>query len=94
MATVVSKSWKSRCVLAAIFPAYVDGTFTLGNPNLTAPYGLENTFELSSNPNATKTIYLDFDGHHSVNNRWNHDIVFPAYNTSGGPSHLLQFGTG
>ncbi len=76
---------ESRRVLAAIFPAYVDGAFTLGDANSPdgSPYGLSNTFNLASNPTATKTIYLDFDGHHSVNNDWGHNIVFPAYNTSG-----------
>ncbi len=76
---------EARQVLAAIFPAYVDGAFTLGNADLPdgSPYGLANTFNLSSLPTATKTIFLDFDGHHSVNNSWGHDIVFPPYNTSG-----------
>ena len=41
-------------------------------------------FLLHSHPGANKIIYLDFTGHHSVNNSWNHDIQFPPYNTSGG----------
>ena len=41
---------------------------------------------LESNPTATKTIYLDFDGHHSVNNQWEHDIIFPAFNRDGAAS--------
>ncbi len=81
---------ESRQLLASvIFPAYVDGVFTLGTANTatgTTPYGAENTFLLESNPTATKTIYLDFDGHHSVNNSWDHDIEFPAFNTSGSPT--------
>ena len=76
---------ESRHLLAALFPAYVDGQFTLGDADATFPYGAENTFLLSSRPTATKTIYLDFDGHHSVLNRWGHDIVFPAFNRSGSP---------
>jgi len=44
---------------------------------------LDDFLNLSSNPGASKTLYLDFDGHHSVNNDWNHDITFPPYNTSG-----------
>jgi hypothetical protein len=40
-------------------------------------------FTLHSRPGSTKTIYLDFTGHHSVGNAWEHDIVFPAYDTSG-----------
>ncbi|MEM7314528.1 MAG: zinc-dependent metalloprotease family protein, partial [Planctomycetota bacterium] len=74
---------ESRCVLAALFHAFVDGEFTLGDPNGSSPYGLENTFLLASRPSATKTIYLDFDGHHSVNNDWGHNIMFPPFNRSG-----------
>ncbi|MEM7314751.1 MAG: hypothetical protein AAF497_16515, partial [Planctomycetota bacterium] len=81
---------ESRCVLAALFPAYVDGEFTLGDPNGSSPYGLENTFKLASRPSATKTIYLDFDGHHSVNNSWGHDIVFPAFNRAGPPEDFAD----
>ncbi len=77
---------EARKVLAAIFPTYIDGQFTLGNgPAAATPYDLADTFKLESNPTATKTIYLDFDGHHSVNNRWGHDIVFPAFNIEGSP---------
>lgn len=43
-------------------------------------------FNLASRPSANKTIYLDFNGHHSVGNSWGHNIVFPAYNTSGDSS--------
>ena len=46
---------------------------------------LEDFLSLESNPGAPKTIYLDFDGHHSVNNRWGHNIVFPGWNRSGDP---------
>ncbi len=72
-----------RQVLAAIFPTWVNGTFTLGDPVSATPYQPEDTFFLSSNPTALHTIYLDFDGHHSVNNAWNHDIVFPMYDRDG-----------
>lgn len=74
-------------LLAALFPTYVDGNFTLGNgADSAAPYDLNDTFKLESNPQATKTIYLDFDGHHSVDNRWGHDIQFPAFNRTGSAS--------
>ena len=76
---------ESRRLLAA-YPAYVDGAFTFGDPTASAPYGLDNTFLLESLPGADKTIYLDFDGHHSVNNSWQHNIQFPAFNRSGSPS--------
>ena len=44
---------------------------------------LDQAFFLNSRPGASKTIYLDFDGHQSVNNSWNHNITFPPYDTSG-----------
>ena len=72
--------------LLAILPVYVDGVFTFGDPTAAAPYGLNNTFLLETNPGASKTIYLDFDGHHSVNNDWGHNIVFPAFNRDGDAS--------
>ena len=72
-----------RALLSAVLPAYVDGQFTFGDATSDAPYGLNNTFALESKPDATKTIYLDFDGHHSVNNGWGHDIQFPAFNRDG-----------
>jgi hypothetical protein len=46
---------------------------------------LENAFLLQTDPGADRTIYLDFDGHHSVNNAWGHDIEFPEYNIDGFP---------
>ena len=64
-----------RHLLSAILPAYVNDEFTFGDASSLAPYGLENTFSLQSRPDATKTIFLDFDGHHSVGNSWGHDIA-------------------
>ncbi len=75
---------ETRQVLAAIFPTYIDGQFTFGIGGTSSnPYPLTDTFKLESNPTATKIIYLDFDGHHSVNNAWNHDIMFPAFDRDG-----------
>ena len=69
-----------RKVLAPLFPVYVGSTLTLGNPDSAAeaPYPLSQTFNLSTNPGASKTLYLDFNGHRSFNNDWGHDIQFPA----------------
>ena len=75
-----------RHLLSAILPAYVNDEFTFGDATSLAPYGLEHTFSLQSRPGATKTIYLDFDGHHSVGNSWGHDIQFPAFNRDGNPN--------
>ncbi|MHC4993176.1 MAG: PKD domain-containing protein, partial [Planctomycetota bacterium] len=52
-------------------------------PEAIAGIPLENALFLQTDPGADLTIYLDFDGHHSVNNSWGHDIVFPPYNVDG-----------
>lgn len=70
----------------ANIPVYVDGNFEFGDLTAQFPYGQSNTFKLASNPSATKVIYLDYDGHHSVGNWWNHDIVFPSFDTNGDTS--------
>ncbi|MEC9094393.1 MAG: hypothetical protein VX438_16910, partial [Planctomycetota bacterium] len=72
----------------ANIPVYVDGNFEFGDLTAQFPYGRKNTFKLASKPSATKTIYLDYDGHHSVGNWWNHDIVFPAFDTDGDSSNF------
>jgi hypothetical protein len=79
---------ENRQLLAALFPAYINGVFTLGDPSAPVPYRLEDTFLLESNPFSTKTIYLDFDGHHSQNNAWGHNVVFPPFDLDGNPSNF------
>ena len=57
-----------------------------------ASFPLENTFLLHSNPSASKTIYLDFDGHLTSGTNWNalynlgQDFVTPAYSFEGDSS--------
>ena len=75
-----------RRVLSATFPTFVRGNFTMGDSGSSAPYGIENTFQLSSNPDSPLTIYLDFTGHHSHSNQWQHNIRFPAFNFTGNSS--------
>ena len=77
---------EDRYLLSSVFPAYINGNLTFGDATQDAPYGLDNTFLLESNPGAEKTILLDFDGHHSRNNWWNHDIVFPSFDRDGDSS--------
>jgi subtilisin-like proprotein convertase family protein len=53
-----------------------------------APFDLEDTFSLHSDLGATKTIYLDFDGHITSGTQWNNDTGIPnlqnfAYDTNG-----------
>ena len=45
-------------------------------------------FNLSSNPNSTYTIYLDFNGNVAKNTYWNsgNDVTTPAYDTDGNGS--------
>ncbi len=45
----------------------------------------DDEFHLHSLPGAPRVVYLDFDGHHSVGNSWNHNIMFPAFDTDGDP---------
>lgn len=49
---------------------------------------IDQAFYLNSNPYATKTIFLDFDGHITTNTGWNtstgiDEIVTPAYDSDG-----------
>ncbi|MFN5516540.1 MAG: Calx-beta domain-containing protein, partial [Cyanobacteriota bacterium] len=53
-----------------------------------APLALDQTFKLHSNPTASHTIYLDFDGHLTEGTSWNSyfnnpSIVSPAYDIDG-----------
>ena len=75
-----------RNLLTSIFPAYIDGNLDLGNADGDSPYALSDTFRLESNPDSDKIVYLDFNGHFSVGNDWNHAINFPSYNTDGSAS--------
>jgi subtilisin-like proprotein convertase family protein len=55
-----------------------------------ASYVEEDTFFLHSLPSATKTIYLDFTGHQTVDQTWNFqfntpNIITPAFDVDGDP---------
>jgi hypothetical protein len=55
-------------------------------PNTYQSFDASQVFALNSNPDADHTIYLDFDGHTTVNTLWNaggSSIVTPAYDTDG-----------
>ncbi|MEZ6044699.1 MAG: Calx-beta domain-containing protein [Planctomycetaceae bacterium] len=61
-----------------------DGTFW----NDFSAFDLEKTFELQSNPGASHTIYLDFNGHVTTGTAWNtfsgmQTITSPAYDFDG-----------
>jgi Metallo-peptidase family M12B Reprolysin-like len=60
------------------------------NPDSTlsfSTFDFSNILKLHSNPNAKHTIYLDFDGHTTVNTSWNSvthpTIISPAFDTDG-----------
>src|SRR5690606_12150521 len=61
-------------------------------PQAAAPFALGDTFKLHSLPGATKTIYLDFDGHTTSGTSWNGaynggaDFTTPAYSFEGDAS--------
>jgi hypothetical protein len=58
-------------------PTSPGGGLPLGEP----PYPIAQTFQLSSRPSATKTIYLDFNGHVTTSSTWNFDLDVPVINT-------------
>ncbi len=61
-------------------------------PQAAAPLPLDQTFLLHSAPGASKTIYLDFDGHTTSGTEWNNeftggaDFTSPAYSYQGDSS--------
>ncbi|MFT7464095.1 MAG: hypothetical protein ACI9EF_002444 [Pseudohongiellaceae bacterium] len=52
-------------------------------PSYSGSIPTSQAFLLHTSPGNDQTIYLDFDGHKSVNNGWGHNIDFPPFNTSG-----------
>lgn len=54
------------------------------------PFPIDQTFLLNSRPGASKTIYLDFDGHTTIGTEWNlafnvNSIVTPPFDIDGNP---------
>ena len=70
-----------------LFPPVQQQSLASGALLAKAPFPLEQTFLLHSNPGATKRIYLDFDGFTTRNTPWNSDyqpnIVTPTFDTNG-----------
>ncbi len=59
---------------------------SINNPTvpISSPTLLANAFKLHSKPGASKSIYLDFDGHTASNTAWSRTtIVAPAYDLTG-----------
>ncbi len=59
-------------------------------------FPLSSTFDLSSRPGATKTIYLDFDGHTTSGTQWNTqfnngaDFTSPAFSLDNDPTTFTE----
>ncbi|MEQ9068016.1 MAG: hypothetical protein RLO18_14885, partial [Gimesia chilikensis] len=83
------------------YPVYNDGYVETVLPNYdygdaetavlseVPPFPVADTFNLSSLPGASHTIYLDFNGHTTTGTQWNSafgTIVTPAYDTDGDTS--------
>ena len=69
----------------------VDGTAATATTNPSVPIAslasLSNAFKLHSKPGASKTIYLDFDGHTATGTAWSTStIIAPAYDLGGDPA--------
>ncbi len=60
------------------------------SPQFVATIPSSQAFLLHSRPGASRIIYLDFTGHHSVNNKWGHDIVFPPFNFEGSSASFSE----
>lgn len=68
--------------------SHVTGTTTVAAAiPIAAPAALANTFLLHSKKGASKTIYLDFDGHSAQGTAWSKlTINAPAYDLTGNPA--------
>ena len=75
----------------ALPESVLDATTVGGGTNTGggSPFNLADTFFLNSNPGATHTIYLDFNGHVTSGTAWNSNFngganfTTPAYDTDG-----------
>jgi PKD repeat protein len=74
--------------------APMDGANSSGAPAIEGLAPLDQTFLLHSKPGASKTIYLDFDGHLMSGTAWNNgynggaDIVCPPWDIDGIPNEF------
>ncbi|TCV80179.1 MULTISPECIES: PKD domain-containing protein [Methylomonas] len=71
-----------------VSPDNVTGTTTTTNPPvpIASKAALANAFLLHSKPGASKTIYLDFDGHIAQGTAWSASTInAPAYDLTGNP---------
>jgi len=93
LSAVLPKGYEARMMPPGYAAAQTSGRLTSITATLTQPVApLSSTFFLNSRPSATKTIYLDFDGHTTSGTSWNTtftsgaDIVTPAFDLDGDTS--------
>lgn len=80
---------KHACASLAVDFKRAAASKALAAPRVAATPAGASTFQLHSRPTATKVIYLDFDGHVTVNTAWNSSnptITTTAYDTDGNPA--------
>ena len=76
----------------AAIDANPEATTTTGSTDnppvpIASTAALANTFKLHSKPGASKTLYLDFDGHTAAGTYWSSSIITaPAYDLDGNPA--------
>jgi hypothetical protein len=80
---------KSRAI--AVTAALLVACGLAGTAPGDSAFPLDQTFQLHSDPGASKVIYLDFDGHTTTGTSWNNytggaAIVTPAFSTDGDSS--------
>ncbi len=87
-------AWGDGDFRGAVYVLFMNASGTVKsfekiNGEAPAPFSLADTFLLNSNPTATKTIYLDFNGHVTTGTNWNTyytggaALVSPAWDTNG-----------
>lgn len=81
VSTADAQTVKKKLTSPPINPGFQRQVRSLATPAAASPAPLANTFLLHSRPTATKTIYLDFDGHVTTNTLWNsnNSIITSAF---------------
>ena len=84
--TVEAQQSPVKLTSPAVNPNQLRQTPAQAAPAFAPVASLANTFTLHSNPTATKTIYLDFDGHTTSGTSWGGTIVTKPFSLDTNPS--------
>ncbi len=83
-------SWAKQAVVAGVLVVMT----SLGATAEASLAPLEDTFSLHSQPGASRTIYLDFDGHALSDSAWEgyvgSDVIAPPFDTDGNPGSFSE----